>query len=232
MSDTVLRLNVVESTEEQRIRLATIKDRIKTTFAYSPKLCQQLTELVEFGEEIVEFQHEYDFENVQGNGYRSLLRLGIKLVEFGLSKFENCETSSTFVRDFSNLVQKFLSGAEVVRTLRDATKDSGSPGSRPLQTPDEYFGAKMFFEYLKSSGNEVFYGQLCDFSHETNFMRKGSRFFITLATIFASTNISEAIRIYKDVEYRSRVYGQMVHNVDVYFVQNMDKCKLIVYKIS
>lgn len=218
----LLRVNVRLTESELRERLLTLRERANVRFAYHRDILQDLLELLDFGEQIVAFAHQYDFRDVQANGFRSLLNLGFKLLEFGLSKTDDGD-NITFLKEFARAVASFKAGLKHLQEYRCKTLATlDKEGRCDNQSPDEFFMSRCFDSFLSNADNEAFYGQLWDFSIANADERKVVSVFRFLGCFFSSASLSEAVVAGRSRTLTAKAYGKLMKNIDIYFLRHVD----------
>lgn len=82
------------------------------------KLVEKLNKLQDAGQSIASWADEYNFEDLQANGYTSLLRIGLKLGQCLLQCLESSKDGRINM-DLANLLDFALIAVDVLHKLRE-----------------------------------------------------------------------------------------------------------------
>lgn len=223
-SPEVLVVNARCSPTDHLQRLTRLRQAAEERFAYHGDLIAAIRTLADFGEEIIAFAHQYDFRDVQANGYRSLFDLGCKLFERGLELTET-DNDLRVVSDLSRAAVQLAAGVEFIRKLRSDTKHAAAScvdQRCPLQTPDDRLGVDCFFKFIANHDSEPFYGKLVDFTAKNKVARNTTRLSVQFITSIWQNSLVNATRCWTDEKFRAAAYAELVKNVDIYYIKYLD----------
>lgn len=110
-------------------------------------LLYQLQEMKDYGFELAIIAPSYDFSSeVQGNGFRTLIEIGIQFIAYGSRELKSGNTS--FLSEYVKVADNFFRIIPFVKRVQKACKRSGS-----LECNDPSLTAQMFHVYIRAEEN-------------------------------------------------------------------------------
>lgn len=174
-----------------------------------------VSQIATYCREIGSFAHEYDFEYVHANGFRSVLSLTRKILQRGL---QNVCKGGRHEKQFTSLIRSMVSVIDCLKELREKTKSNGIP-----MTTDRKFFAAMMHSYVTSDFelHEPIYDTLASaaFGFTGNSLKGFMNFFLLLAccepTTFAASLFNRKLW--------SQNLDKHIRNYDLLFLKLMDR---------
>lgn len=181
------------------------------TFKDYPDLLEYMRELADYGKEIASFAHEYDFsEDIQGNGYRSMIDSGLLLFKYGCTHYR--EGDEDFIKDYISLVRNFRNGIKYVKRLREDTKEN-----HQLESGLEIL-VDTFWEYASAlKEREVNYSMVGTFAMG-DLMSKILNFGFIFQSMSKTDSLASSIKCLYDHDHRRKV---MVEASNKYVIENI-----------
>lgn len=194
---------------EFEAQLTKLQRDLTAKFSSNQQLVAASERLIQFGRQLVNHVDDYDFKDVQANGYRTCLQMGLKMFETGLTSTTISES------DFESMVKLFDDATNHVNDLLiDSRRDLERDG-RPLSESSSVdIVAKFISRFLSSSNDSNFralFGPMSGFDGSSTFNH--GYFNYLLPTSHSSW--SHYLTSFVDVKMKTRLLIDMFRNLDI-----------------
>ena len=120
-------LKINEQVDPKETKLILQHLQLESLNISNPVILEKIHQVISYGHEINSYAHEYDFKNVHANGFRSLLAVGIKILQHGIKNYKNSKdcnnnpTPNEFNEEFETMLDNLIVGIYYVKKMRQTS---------------------------------------------------------------------------------------------------------------
>ena len=136
-------VNAQRSVDDVVSRIKNAVQLAVTAFPEDAALMQDLGKLEEYGIQMAHYAPEYDYKDVQANGYRALIEMGIRMMKYSVDVIVTRGNRQHY-GDFKQMVHTYVNVIPYLQRMREESKGSKSVS---------IFGdtlADFFIDYIRS----------------------------------------------------------------------------------
>lgn len=216
-----LLVNQIYTQDELHAEVISVCDEAIQIFSFDANLCEQISVLKSFANEMIPYLHEYDINPaIQANGYRSILLSGITLIEYGIKKCTESNANSAFICDFKALIKNCVSGISYVRRLREeSVKHANERDAENNLLPDLASSTgtlvDFFYDYITADNAKEIYFSWHSFLDINPLIKLAMLISFIGSSIEYSNSLISSIRSVLDSEYRRKKMAQVMNQITI-----------------
>lgn len=209
--------NKIYTQEELNFKIDFLCDKFLEKYKIDYEICCNVEKLRNFGHDLASFVEEYDIRpGVQANGYRSILQLGLLLIEYGIKTFNDCKdksnlSNSQFFKDYKLLVGNYVSAIKYVERMRDESNNNldDQKEFKPDVASSTELAVDLTYDYLKSDKSREVHFSSHNFLVPNSLVKFGIELSIFVSSLIHSGGLISTIRCLLSKEYRRKVLTQV-----------------------
>lgn len=209
-------INVIRTPEENVRRIDEVFSSAMDVFGNNLVIVDAISKLRDFAHEMTSWLHEYDYSpTVQGNGFRSILEAGLKLIQFGV---KTTPKTKEFVKDFEKMTINFANGINYVIRLRSESNNNNGSLELSKQTLIDFF-----LDYIDADEQlEVLFTN-CGMWELDLGTQKIYKAIYNWKAFRNSSNLSDSFKTLVNDDYRRKSLVKLSKTVDIHSLKsNLD----------
>ncbi|KAI1293649.1 Hormone-sensitive lipase [Halotydeus destructor] len=215
-----LQINVQRTKAQLCDEIDLVRKVANEKFAFQADLLSDINFLLDYAVDVTQFVDQYDYKDVQGNGFRSAVQLGLNLVRYGAQHADN---DIGFIAEFARAVEQFKYGVGFLKQLRmDTEKMATGDGKCSLETGDAFLMSTAFFRYINHCDTESFYGKLIKFPFSSELTASPAITAIKAFCLLLARSPRHSYDILFGSKDISKTFSYVVKNIDVYRLKLVD----------